>query len=223
MLKEIYAPLGLVIALLFSSLAIATVVQFQTVLGTFEVNLYDQDTPSTVENFLDYVNARAYDNVVIHRSVSNFVVQGGGFTVFGEVTGMGMTVIDAIAALPVFDLGGAFDSIALRNYSDQNFADDVPVTDQHLVLITAIVVLDGAADTAAGLSPVPNTLINAPPPPTPQPSSGGGGGGGSMSWAMLMLLGSLSLFRRRQQLIALVIDRRQRHRLADRVAASGDR
>ncbi len=53
MLKEIYAPLGLAIALLFSSLANATVVQFQTVLGTFEVNLYDQDTPSTVENFLD--------------------------------------------------------------------------------------------------------------------------------------------------------------------------
>jgi len=58
----------------------ATVVEFQTVMGTFEVNLYDNDTPETVANFLAYVNNGAYSNVVFHRSVANFVVQGGGFT-----------------------------------------------------------------------------------------------------------------------------------------------
>jgi peptidyl-prolyl cis-trans isomerase A (cyclophilin A) len=264
MLKNIYAPLGLSIALLASSPAFATIVQFDTVLGPFEVNLYDQDTPATVANFLSYVNAGSYDNVVIHRSAANFVVQGGGFsstgalpllgvpansavinepefssvrgtiamaklggdpnsatnqwffnlgnnsanldvqnggfTVFGEVTGTGMTVVDAIAALPVFNLGGATDSIPLRSYSALDLTNNVPITDNHLVLITRIVVLDGAADTAAGLTPVPNTLINTPPPAPPAPpSSGGGGGGGATTWAMLLLLGSLSLIRRRRQ------------------------
>jgi peptidyl-prolyl cis-trans isomerase A (cyclophilin A) len=64
---------------LMSQLASATTVQFQTVLGDFEVNLYDNATPKTVENFLAYVNANAYDNTVIHRTVNNFIVQGGAY------------------------------------------------------------------------------------------------------------------------------------------------
>jgi peptidyl-prolyl cis-trans isomerase A (cyclophilin A) len=57
----------------------ATVVEFQTVLGNFEVNLYDNATPITVANFLDYVNNGAYSSSIVHRSVPDFIVQGGGF------------------------------------------------------------------------------------------------------------------------------------------------
>jgi len=57
----------------------ATVVEFQTVLGNFEVNLYDNATPITVANFLDYVNNAAYSSSIVHRSVPDFIVQGGGF------------------------------------------------------------------------------------------------------------------------------------------------
>lgn len=67
-------------AALSASSAYATIVQFQTTLGDFEVNLYDDLTPQTVENFLLYVEAGAYQNNVVHRSVANFVIQGGGFT-----------------------------------------------------------------------------------------------------------------------------------------------
>ena len=67
------------VALLSPSKSDATVVEFQTVLGNFQVNLYDNDTPTTVTNFLDYVNNGAYTNAIMHRSVPNFVVQGGGF------------------------------------------------------------------------------------------------------------------------------------------------
>ena len=59
----------------------ATIVQFQTVAGNFEVNLLDNETPITVQNFLDYIEAGAYENSIIHRSPSNFVVQGGAFIV----------------------------------------------------------------------------------------------------------------------------------------------
>ena len=65
--------------LLFTETANATTVQFQTVMGNFEVNLYDKATPKTVENFLAYVKSGAYTNAVVHRAVPGFVVQGGGY------------------------------------------------------------------------------------------------------------------------------------------------
>lgn len=57
----------------------ATIVEFETSLGNFEVNLFDQYTPATVDNFLAYVEDGDYDNTFIHRSVKGFVIQGGGF------------------------------------------------------------------------------------------------------------------------------------------------
>lgn len=61
----------------------ATIVEFQTSQGNFKVNLHDNTTPKTVENFLKYVTDQDYNNTVIHRSVTNFVVQGGGYSFDG--------------------------------------------------------------------------------------------------------------------------------------------
>ncbi|MGB1297733.1 MAG: peptidylprolyl isomerase [Psychrobium sp.] len=61
----------------------ATIVEIQTSQGNIEVNLFDKTTPKTVENFLSYVNDDSYNTTVIHRSVRNFIVQGGGFTFDG--------------------------------------------------------------------------------------------------------------------------------------------
>lgn len=166
-----------------------TIVRFQSVLGSFNVRLFDSDKPITVENFLRYVDGNLYDNCMIHRSVPGFVVQGGGFratvpsppsissfppilnepgipntrgtlamaklggnpnsatnqwffnladnranldtqnggfTVFGQVLGDGMTVVDAIAAVPVFDAdnGGVFGQVPLRNYTSGTVTND---------------------------------------------------------------------------------------------------
>lgn len=60
------------------------VVQFDTVRGTFNAELLANDAPRTVTNFLNYVNRGAYTNSFFHRSVRNFVIQGGGFTVSGS-------------------------------------------------------------------------------------------------------------------------------------------
>ena len=72
--------LALSTAALFSLQAAATVVEIRTNMGNISVNLFDEDTPETVENFLEYVNSGAYANNVVHRSEPVFVIQAGGFT-----------------------------------------------------------------------------------------------------------------------------------------------
>jgi cyclophilin family peptidyl-prolyl cis-trans isomerase len=174
----------------------ATIVRFQTSLGSIDVRLYDERTPLNVANFLNYVTNNRYDGTFIHRSIPGFVIQGGGyfynaqnntaphiqqfdqvmnepgisnlrgtiamaklpppedggpinggpnsatsewffnlsnnnaidldvqnggFTVFGRAVGNGMNIVDAIAALPRFDLDPppqeTFDTVPLRNGS----------------------------------------------------------------------------------------------------------
>lgn len=67
-----------------------TKVRFDTVLGVLEVDLYDAEMPTTVANFLTYVNAGSYDSSFIHRSTTRNpadiqIVQGGGFTIAGNL------------------------------------------------------------------------------------------------------------------------------------------
>lgn len=50
-------------------------------LGTVDVELFDQDKPETVRNFLLYTRSGAYSNMFLHRCVPGFVIQGGGFAV----------------------------------------------------------------------------------------------------------------------------------------------
>lgn len=56
-----------------------TTVRFNTTLGSFDVELYDDLAPTTVANFLSYVETDGFRDSIVHRSVPNFVIQGGGF------------------------------------------------------------------------------------------------------------------------------------------------
>lgn len=54
-------------------------VTMKTSLGDIVLELYPTNAPITVTNFLQYVNADFYTNLVFHRVIPGFVIQGGGF------------------------------------------------------------------------------------------------------------------------------------------------
>jgi cyclophilin family peptidyl-prolyl cis-trans isomerase len=56
------------------------VVVMKTSKGTIKIELFKDKAPKTVENFLKYVEDKHYDGTVFHRVISNFMIQGGGFT-----------------------------------------------------------------------------------------------------------------------------------------------
>jgi cyclophilin family peptidyl-prolyl cis-trans isomerase len=62
-------------------LTAGTLAQFRTYFGDIEVELYDQDKPITVQNFIRYVQSGAYQDGFVHRLIPGFVAQGGGFTI----------------------------------------------------------------------------------------------------------------------------------------------
>ena len=83
--KQLFKSTLLVSALAIPSTALATKVVFETSEGSIEVNLFDNGTPKTVENFLSYVNDGSYNDTIIHRSVPGFITQGGGFSFEGSL------------------------------------------------------------------------------------------------------------------------------------------
>ncbi|RYD37159.1 MAG: hypothetical protein EOP86_04130 [Verrucomicrobiaceae bacterium] len=50
-----------------------------TDLGNLDFAFYPESAPKTVENFLGYVSRGDFANTMFHRSVKNFIVQGGAF------------------------------------------------------------------------------------------------------------------------------------------------
>jgi cyclophilin family peptidyl-prolyl cis-trans isomerase len=58
----------------------ATKVVMKTSKGSITIELDAQAAPKTVENFLSYARSGHYNGTIFHRVISNFMIQGGGFT-----------------------------------------------------------------------------------------------------------------------------------------------
>lgn len=53
-------------------------VKLETNHGDIVIELNTEKAPVTAENFLGYVKEGFYDNVIFHRVIKNFMIQGGG-------------------------------------------------------------------------------------------------------------------------------------------------
>ena len=47
--------------------------------GDISVELYEDQAPITVQNFLQYVEDGFFDGTIFHRVIPGFMIQGGGF------------------------------------------------------------------------------------------------------------------------------------------------
>ncbi len=50
---------------------------FETNMGTFEVELFEDKAPITTKNFIGLVEKGFYDGLIFHRVIDGFMIQGG--------------------------------------------------------------------------------------------------------------------------------------------------
>jgi len=65
-------------------------VTLHTSMGDIKLELYPQEAPISVANFLQYANDGFYDGTVFHRVISHFMIQGGGMTLVEDEDGTRM-------------------------------------------------------------------------------------------------------------------------------------
>ena len=56
--------------------------------GTIHLELFDNDAPNTVKNFVELANKGYYDGLSFHRVIPNFMIQGGCPNTREGATGM---------------------------------------------------------------------------------------------------------------------------------------
>jgi cyclophilin family peptidyl-prolyl cis-trans isomerase len=62
-----------------SSMAANPRINIQTNYGKIVMELYPENAPVTVANFLNYVDSGFYTGTVFHRVIKGFMIQGGGY------------------------------------------------------------------------------------------------------------------------------------------------
>lgn len=63
-----------------AEMATNTIITIKTTLGDIKIELFDDKAPKTSENFKKYIKSGFFSNTIFHRVISDFMIQGGGFT-----------------------------------------------------------------------------------------------------------------------------------------------
>lgn len=122
--KRIIMIIAIILVIVLIGLVSYTIYQKQTVnisnpiatmeiegLGTMKIELYPDQAPNTVKNFITLANRGFYDGLTFHRIVKDFMVQGGD----KEGTGSGAPTLSAIK-----DGGSTTETYAIRGEFVQN-------------------------------------------------------------------------------------------------------
>jgi cyclophilin family peptidyl-prolyl cis-trans isomerase len=83
----------LALAAIIAPVRAGTLATIQTSIGPIELELFDDDKPITVTNFIRYIQSGRYENTFIQRWATNFVIQAGGYFVTNGANG---SVIDSV-------------------------------------------------------------------------------------------------------------------------------
>lgn len=83
----------------------------ETDLGTFTIDLAEDDAPVTVNNFVFLARYRAYEDVPFHRVIPGFVVQGGDVEKGDGTGGPGYQFADELPERGEYEVG----SVAMAN------------------------------------------------------------------------------------------------------------
>src|SRR5690606_30377542 len=103
-----------------------------TTYGKITLQLDSERAPKTTENFLSYVREGFYDGTIFHRVISNFMIQGGGFTDRMEQKPTGAPIRNEAAN----GLSNEIGTIAMARTSDPHSATAqffINVADNHFL------------------------------------------------------------------------------------------
>lgn len=151
---------------------------FKTNKGNFELELYQDQMPITVGNFVKLAKEGFYDNTKFHRVIENFMIQGGDPNSKSDATstygtgGPGYTIQDEFVSAP--DLSNVRGTIAMANTGQPNSGgsqffintvdntgldfDKQPLTSKHPVfghVISGMDVVDAISKVQTGSRDVP--------------------------------------------------------------------
>lgn len=76
--------------------------------GTIKIELYPDKAPNTVANFIRLANRGYYNNTTFHRTMPNFVIQGGSKTGDGTGTPNLSDIMDNVATDKAYSIPGEF-------------------------------------------------------------------------------------------------------------------
>lgn len=101
------------------------VIALNTTYGTILMELFEDDAPNTVKNFLNYVNDGDYKDTIFHRADDDWVIQGGGF----KTNSSTFTNVSQFTAIPTdpaiqneFKLSNVRGTVAMAKGTDPNSA-----------------------------------------------------------------------------------------------------
>ena len=113
-------------------------VVLDTSMGEITIELDAEKAPTTVENYLKYVDAKFFDNLTFHRVIPKFMIQGGGFDAkmnqkreglrapIRNESGNGLTNVKGSIAMARTSNPNSATSQFFINHKDNFFLDQAP-------------------------------------------------------------------------------------------------